>query len=100
LADGIVIKREIVRITSRTGDVFSMDRAVEECPQSNTATTQTANALEFDEGTFVTMKLTAKQIDEAYQEMLVDDDTTNLVHKSGTETVTGAKTFSGNNTHT
>jgi hypothetical protein len=45
----VVTAREVVKATGRSGDVITIVRAVEPCPESDTASTQTQVARSFDD---------------------------------------------------
>ena len=94
-ANSNIIKREIVDVTNRVWDILTISRATESCPQSYTATTQTANALDFTAWAFVSLRITAIEMDGLHNEVVTDDNTTNIVHKTGTETITWDKTHTG-----
>lgn len=93
--DGIVTKREIVKITNRVGDIFTITRAFESCVQDDTAEPKTVSQvpLNFDAGDFLEMRLTEEIMQEIKDEIGNTDNTSNLVHKTGIETISGAKTF-------
>lgn len=65
LANGFrVIKREIVKVTGRSGDTLTWTRSAGYCPFDYQATTQTNTAAAFDSGDTVTQILSAEQIRE------------------------------------
>lgn len=89
-----VIKREIVRATSRTWDIYNIDRAIESCLQSDTATTQTSNALDFDEWSVVSMRVTAWQMQEINSKVFAVPDANDIMDLSTNQTVaTWVKSF-------
>lgn len=47
VVNSAVTQREIVEVTNRSGNIFTVTRAVEACPASDTATTQTTTAFAF-----------------------------------------------------
>lgn len=69
----VTTKREIAECTSRTGDSLIVSRAVEACPASDTAKTQTQTAFSFDVGDIVSLNLTAQEIDEINSKVSVTD---------------------------
>lgn len=64
-----VVKREIVKVTNRSGDTLTVTRAFEACPASDTATTQTTTAQSFDSWDFVYLWITALTIDDIQDEL-------------------------------
>ncbi len=67
---GRVIKREIAKITWRSGDILTVVRAVEACPSSYTATTQTATAFSFNAGDFISIVISQDTIDDIQDEVV------------------------------
>lgn len=62
LVSWIVTKREIVNVTNRVWDTFTITRAYESCPLSDSSTTQQQIAQSFDDGDLVQMRLTAWKV--------------------------------------
>ena len=56
---GTIIKREIIRITSKNDTMLNVERAVEPCPQSDTAERPSQNPLNFSENAVIIHTLTA-----------------------------------------
>lgn len=48
-----VLKREIVNVTNKAGDTFTIERSAWVCPASDTATEQTSTAFTFESGDYV-----------------------------------------------
>lgn len=65
----VCIKREIVDVTARSGDVMTISRASEACPQSDTAYTQTATALAFSAGAIISLVGTKGSNDDLVAEV-------------------------------
>lgn len=86
-------KQEIVNVTNISWDILTVERAFEECPQSATAQTQTQNELVFPAWSFIEVVNTAEQIAEVSRQIAVDDDTTDIVHKTGDESISWSKSF-------
>lgn len=49
VVNSVVTQREIVEVTNRVGDTFTITRGVEACPASDSATTQTTTAFAFSD---------------------------------------------------
>lgn len=56
---GTIIKREIIRITGKNDTMLNVERAVELCPQSDTAERPSQNPLNFSENAVLVHTLTA-----------------------------------------
>lgn len=56
---GTIIKREIIRITGKNNTMLNVERAVEPCPQSDTAESPSRNPLNFSENAVIFHTLTA-----------------------------------------
>jgi len=73
-ATGLVSKREIVRVTNRVGDTFTIVRSAGYCPASSTATTQTNTAFSFtpdaDNTVVLSLKMTAEDLDDLNAELV------------------------------
>ena len=97
LEDKPVTKREIVSVTNRSGDTFTIVRWSEECPASDTAVTQTTTNFAFDADDFVFLVQTAWDDKDVKDELIrletdkADDST--VVHNTGDEAVAWVKTF-------
>ena len=72
-ATGLVSKREVVKVTNRVGDVFTIVRSAGYCPASSTATTQTNTAFSFtpdaDNTVVLSLKATAEDFDDINAEL-------------------------------
>jgi len=92
-----VTKREIVKVTNKSGDTFTIVRSAWYCPATSTATTQTNTAYSFDVGDSVFLVMPAEQIKDIQDEVvrLETDkaDDADVVHITGDEDVDGVKTF-------
>lgn len=65
LANGFrVLKREIVKVTGRSGDALTWTRSAGYCPFDYQATTQTNTAAAFDAGDTITQIFSAEHIEE------------------------------------
>ncbi len=58
-----VINREILKITARSWDTLTIQRAVEKCPISDFVYTQTQTAVELKKGWIIETRITAEMID-------------------------------------
>jgi len=101
-ANGVVTKREVVKVTSRAGDVLTgVTRAFEPCVQEDSQTTKTAtqNPLNFDANDFLEIRVTKKLLKDITDEIVrleTDKANDNVVVKlAGTQTITGDKSFTG-----
>jgi len=90
-----VIRREIVKCTNRSSDTMTIVRGFGTCVQDDTANpkAQGTAIYAFDVGDTVSLYITKEDIDDIKNEILTADNTSNLLHKTGTETVTGDKTY-------
>lgn len=61
---GVVTKRDIVKVTNRAGDAFTIVRSAGYCLASDSATTQTNTAQSFDSGDVISHRLTGEIIDD------------------------------------
>lgn len=59
-----VTQREIVEVTNRVSDTFTITRGAEACPSSDTATSQTTTAFQFDDNDSFQLSRTAEKDDE------------------------------------
>jgi hypothetical protein len=64
-----VLKREIVEVTARVGDTFSITRSAGTCPGSDTATTQGTTAYAFDADDYFFLNDTAEVIKDIQDEL-------------------------------
>lgn len=89
-----VIKREIVLVTGRTDELFSITRGAWYCPASDTATTQTNTSFWFNAGDSVSLTVVSEQIQQMESDIAekAQDDT--VVKLTGNQTVGWIKTFS------
>lgn len=88
-----VTKREIMYCTSRTGDILQIStRWYDFCPAYDWALEQTNTQFEFDAWDIVEQVLIAKQIDEIKTEINSKANDSEVVHKTGNETVQWIKT--------
>jgi len=69
LSNSLVTKREIVEVTNKTGDTFTITRAVETCPLNSDAITQTQTAQSFTDGALVQMRFTWWIYNDLYTEV-------------------------------
>lgn len=70
IVNNIVTKREIVKVTNRTTDTFTITRSAGYCPASDTANTQTNTAFAFDFGDTVQLRLVAEHLDDINAELV------------------------------
>ncbi len=59
-----VLKRELIKVTNRAGDVLTIERSAGYCPADYAATTQTNTAFSFDADDTITQVLIGEQIEE------------------------------------
>jgi len=90
-------KQEIVRVTARSWNSFTITRSAWSCPASSSATTQTNTAFSFDADDYIEMTDVA-EITEEMRSAINDLDTDKaddsaVVHKIWDETVAWIKTF-------
>jgi len=92
-----VTKREIVKVTNKSGDTFTIVRSAWYCPATSVATTQTNTAYSFDVGDSVFLVMPAEQIKDIQDEVvrLETDkaDDADVVHLTGDEDIDDIKTF-------
>lgn len=92
-----ILKEEIVEVTARVGDTFSIIRSAGTCPGSDASTTQGTTAYSFDAGDYFFLNNTAELIKDIQDETtrLETDkaDDADVVHKTGDETIDNIKTF-------
>jgi len=99
---GVLVSQEIVLVTSRTGDVFTITRAYEPCPENGTTTSQVSVARSFsayvdsNNGTVIELNTTAGTIQEISAE-LVDLDNEKL---SISDYISGGKLYDDSTTGT
>ena len=67
---GVITKREIVKVTNRSTDTFTIVRSAGYCPASATATAQTNTAYAFDAGDVISLRLIAENIDDLNPELV------------------------------
>lgn len=65
----VVTKREIVKVTNRVADAFTIVRSADYCLLGDTATTQTNTAQSFLSGDTISERLTATVIDDLNAEL-------------------------------
>lgn len=91
-----ILKEEIVEVTARVGDTFSIIRSAGICPGSDASTTQGTTAYSFDAGDYFFLNNTAELIKDIQDETtrLETDkaDDADVVHKTWNETVWWIKT--------
>lgn len=92
-----VLKREIVKVTNRVGDTFTIERWSESCPANDSATTQTTTQFAFDADDWVFLVQTADDdLDVKTEVERLETDKANdseVVHNTGDEDIDGVKTF-------
>jgi hypothetical protein len=77
--DGVtVLKREIVLVTARVADTFSITRSAGTCPGSDTATTQGTTAYAFDADDYVFLNNTAELIKDIQDEIVAYETSNDL----------------------
>ena len=97
--NNVVIKREIVKVTDKNWDIFTVERAIEPCIQDDTAETkqQTQLPLEFSTGDKVSLYLTAGyEQDIKYELVRLNDvkaEDSEVLHKTGDETISWTKSW-------
>lgn len=69
-SQGRVTKREIVKVTNRSTDAFTIVRSAGYCPADYSATTQTNTAFSFDTGDTIKLKATAEDLDDINAELV------------------------------
>ena len=89
--------REMMVVTARSWDTLTVTRASESIPQSFWSNTQTQNRLNFPAWSYVELVNSAAEIQEISRQIAVDDNTTDVVHKTWEEIITWNKTFHWNN---
>ena len=93
--NSIVTKREIVKVTNRSSDTFTIVRSSWYCVQDDSVTPKVRDntARAFSDGDYVSLYITAEQEKDVQDEIYNNDNTSNLVHKTWTETITWVKSF-------
>jgi hypothetical protein len=81
---GNIIKREVVEVSSRAGDVFTIVRAQESTRGSDTADTQTTTALSFDAGDTLYFGITAGDLKDVKDQILLLASKTGIQDESYT----------------
>jgi hypothetical protein len=93
-----VLKREIVEVSNKSWDTFTITRSAGYCPESDTATTQTNTAFAFDSWDWVYLVDSKERHDDVANEIIrLENDKANdseVVHNTGDENVDWVKTFS------
>ena len=93
-----VLKREMVRVTNKAWDTFTIVRSAWSCPVSDVALTQTTTALAFNSLDSVSLVMTNEQqedVQEEIERLETDKANDNVVVKlTGNQTIAGIKTFS------
>lgn len=59
-----VLKRELIKVTNRVGDVLTIQRSAGYCPADYAATTQTNTAFSFDADDTISQVFIGEQIEE------------------------------------
>jgi len=67
---GVVTKREVVKVTARSTDSFTIVRSAWYCPGSASATTQTNTAYAFDTADIISLRIVAENIDDINAELV------------------------------
>ncbi len=67
---GVVTKREVVLVTNRSTDTFTITRSADYCPASASETTQTNTAFAFDAADTISLRITAGNIDDINAELV------------------------------
>ena len=67
---GVVTKREVVKVTNRSTDTFTIVRSAGYCPWSDAATTQTNTAYAFDASDTISLRIVAENIDDINVELV------------------------------
>ena len=65
-----VLKREIVEVTAKSGDTFTIVRSAGMCPRSDSDVVQDNTAYAFDEWDYFFMNLTSEQVQEIQDELV------------------------------
>jgi hypothetical protein len=65
-----VTKREIVLVTGRSDELFTITRGAGFCPSSDTATTQTNTSFSFNAGDSVSLTVVAEHIQQIESDIL------------------------------
>ena len=63
-------KREVVKVTARSTDSFTIVRSAGYCPGSASATTQTNTAYAFDSDDIISLRIVAENIDDINAELV------------------------------
>ena len=69
ITSSLVTKREIVSVTNRVSDTFTITRSAWYCPTSDTAITQTNTAFAFTDWTLVQLRNTAEEANKIQTDM-------------------------------
>lgn len=70
IAPFAVLKREIVRVTGRTGDTLTIVRSAGTCLPDDTSNTPGTTAFSFSTGDIVTLTVTAETIKDIQDELM------------------------------
>ena len=93
-----IVKREIVLVTNKAGDIFTITRGAWFCPASDTATTQTNTSFSFNAGDSVSLTVVSEHIQQMETDIATLQTTKandNVVVKlTGDQTIAWVKTFS------
>jgi hypothetical protein len=65
----LVTKREIVKVTNKSGDIFTIVRSADYCLASASATTQTNTAFAFDSGDVISLRLVGENLNDINTEL-------------------------------
>lgn len=94
----VIVKREIVKVTARSGDIFTIVRWAWLCPASDTATTQTNTAFSFSAGDSISLTVVSEHIQQIEDDIATLQTTkandSDVVKLTGTQTIAWVKTFS------
>jgi len=92
-----IVKREIVLVTNKAGDIFTITRGAWFCPASDTATTQTNTSFSFNAGDSVSLTVVSEHIQQMDTDIATLQTTKandNVVVKlTGDQTIAWVKTF-------
>lgn len=91
--DWVVTRREIIKVITKVWAVLTITRSAWFCLASDTATTYTNTAFNFDAQDKISLYNVAENDDDIKTEIELKALDTAVVHKTGNETVAWVKTF-------
>lgn len=88
-----VLKREMVECTNRVNDTLTITRAIEDCPENDTAVTQTSIAFSFDADDWVYLVYSAWNDKDIKDELNLKANDSEVVHNTWDEQIDWIKSF-------